>query len=87
MEGTQQPRRMRFSWESRCRIVVLIESGMSPQSSVPASSGVHSGCSASHHQRPVRSSCTRGMLRRSKPACPHAQEDRQILVLRLLRRE
>src|SRR3954447_6771144 len=30
MEVTQQPRRMRFSWESRCRIVVLIESGMSP---------------------------------------------------------
>ena len=30
MEGTQQPRRMRFSWGSRCRIVVLIESGMSP---------------------------------------------------------
>src|SRR6476659_5446362 len=30
MQVTQQPRRMRFSWESRCRIVVLIEAGMSP---------------------------------------------------------
>ena len=36
MEITQQPRRMRFSWESRCRIVVLIESGMSPQAAAAA---------------------------------------------------
>ena len=27
MQVMQQPRRMRFSWESRCRVVALIDSG------------------------------------------------------------
>ena len=36
MQVRQQPRRMRFSWESRCRIVALIESGMSPRAAAVA---------------------------------------------------
>lgn len=28
MQGMQPPRRMRFSWESRCRMVMLVEAGM-----------------------------------------------------------
>jgi hypothetical protein len=31
MQGMQPPHRMRCSWGSRCRMVVLIESGLSPQ--------------------------------------------------------
>lgn|SRR5438067_1732921 len=30
MQGMQPPRRMRFSWESRCRLVMLIEAGKRP---------------------------------------------------------
>ena len=30
MQAMQPPRRMRFSWESRCRMVGLIEAGMRP---------------------------------------------------------
>ncbi len=35
-EGVCPPRRMRFSFESRCRLVLLIVGGMSPQAAAAA---------------------------------------------------
>lgn len=87
MELTERPRRKRLSWESRCEIVAMIESGLAP--SLAAARG---GASRATGYRLWRRYQEGGWAAlRDRPSTPHHQPRRlsaaqEAVILRMRRR-
>ena len=85
MQGMQPPRRMRFSWESRCKIVGLIEAGMRPHeaaASCGASRATGSRLWARYLQGGWAALGDRPSTPRRQPRRLAVEEEREIVAIR-----
>jgi transposase len=85
MQGMLPPRRMRFSWESRCRMVALMEAGMKPEAA--AATGGASRASGHRWWRLYRAGGWEAL--RDRPPVPRCQprrltagEEQEIIAIR-----
>jgi transposase InsO family protein len=86
MEGMQPPSRMRFSWESRCRMVALMVAGMKPQAA--AATGGASRASGHRWWRLYQAGGWEAL--RDRPPVPRCQprrltadQEQEIIAIRL----